>query len=173
MKRFKADIYSQADMARLKQELINYEKQLITKTRLLCKRLSEMGVEIAKARITDLDAVFTGELKSSISAKEKQSGRDKVIFCVAANSKHAVYVEFGTGIVGRSSPYPYPFPDGVSWQYASGKTIRQLADGRYGWFYRRDGKWYFTEGMPSRPFMYGTSLELQNQAVKIAKEVFG
>lgn len=173
MKRFKANIFSQADTARLKQELINYEKQLTNKTRLLCKRLSELGVEIAKARITDLDAVFTGELKSSISANEKQSGKDKVIFCVAANNKHAVYVEFGTGIVGRSSPYPYPFPNGVSWQYASGKTIRQLTDGRYGWFYRRDGKWYFTEGMPSRPFMYGTSLELQNQVLKIAKEVFG
>lgn len=171
-KKFKANIFSQSSIEKLKRDLLDYKSDLKSKTETLCSRLADMGVEIAKAKITDLDAVFTGELKSSIKAEQKNSNSEKIIFAVVADSKHAVYVEFGTGIVGRASPYPTEFPDGVTWQYASGKTIRQLADGRYGWFYQRDGKWYFTEGMPSRPFMYGTSLELQNQVVKVAKEVF-
>ena len=75
--------------------------------------------------------------------------------------------------MGNRSPYPGEWPDGVSWEYASGKTIRQLADGRYGWFYEDDGgQWWFTEGMPSRPFMYYTSIQLRDIVVKTAKEVF-
>ena len=37
----------------------------------------------------------------------------------------------------------------------------------------KDGKWHYTEGLPARPFMYMTSLELQNEVVKIAQEIFG
>lgn len=169
--KFKSNIFSQPEILRLKQDLINYENQLMSKTRLLCKKLADLGVEIAKARITELDAIFTGELRQSITSQDK-SGGNKVIFCVVADNAHAVFVEFGTGIVGKTSPYPYELPDGVSWEYASGKTIRQLADGRYGWFYQRDGKWYFTEGMPSRPFMHDTSIQLGQNIQKIAKEVF-
>ena len=93
---------------------------------------------------------------------------------MVAGTDHAAFVEFGTGIVGKQSPYPYQLPEGVDWQYASGKTIRQLADGRYGWFYPADdGKWYFTEGMPSRPFMYMTAIELCDIVSQTAKVVFG
>lgn len=172
-KKFKANIFSQSDIKKLQKDLLNYKSELQIKTETLCRRLAEMGVEIAKAQITTLDAIFTGELQSSIMAEEKNNSNNKVVFAVIADSKHAVFVEFGTGIVGKSSPYPYELPDGVTWQYASGKTIRQLADGRYGWFYQRDGKWYFTEGMPSRPFMYNTSVEMQNNVLRIAQEVFG
>jgi len=35
-----------------------------------------------------------------------------------------------------------------------------------------NGNWYFTQGMPSRPFMYETSMELMNLVVKTAREVF-
>ena len=70
--------------------------------------------------------------------------------------------------------YPYPFPEGVDWEYSTGKTIVEVSPGQYGWFYPGDdGKWYFTQGMPSRPFMYETSLELMNLVVKTAREVFG
>ena len=65
-------------------------------------------------------------------------------------------------------------PEGVSWQYASGKTIHQISDGRYGWFYQDDNvDWWFTEGMPSRPFMYLTANELRQIVTQTAKEVFG
>ena len=92
---------------------------------------------------------------------------------MVTGSSHAAVVEMGSGIIGKQSPYPGKLPDGVTWNYASGKTIRQLADGRYGWFYPGDdGNWYFTEGMPSRPFMYYTSLQLMKLVEKTVKEVF-
>ena len=90
-----------------------------------------------------------------------------------ADSHHAAFVEFGTGQFGLESAYPYPFPEGVDWQYNTGETIFEISPGQYGWFYPGDdGRWYFTQGMPSRPFMYETSLELMNLVVTTAKEVF-
>lgn len=154
----------------LQKELKRYQENLVNKAARLAKRLSEEGVDIAQVKIADLDAIFTGELIASVHSEFKDSTKSGAIFAIVADSSHAIYVEMGTGIVGARHPYPGKLPA----VYAQGKTIRQIADGRYGWFYKDDnGNWWFTEGMPSRPFMYLTSLELQTKVVKIAKEIFG
>ena len=155
------------------KQLRAYQNDLTYKCQLLAEKLAENGVEIARVQIADLDAIFTSELLSSIHAEYKGSTKGGSVWSVVAGTDHAMFVEFGTGIVGKQSPYPGELPDGVSWEYASGKTIRQLADGRYGWFYKDDdGQWRFTEGLPSRPFMYYTSIRLRDIVVKTAKEVF-
>lgn len=151
-----------------------YQNDLTYKCQLLAEKLAEKGVEIARLQLADLDAIFTAELISSVHAECKGSIKGGGIWAVVAGTDHAMFVEFGTGIVGKRSPYPGKLQEGVDWQYASGKTIRQLADGRYGWFYKDDdGQWWFTEGMPSRPFMYYTAQELEKIVVETAKEVFG
>lgn len=88
------------------------------------------GVEIARVQIADLDAIFTSELISSIHAEYEGSTKGGGIWAVIAGTDHAAFVEFGTGIVGQQSPYPGKLPEGVSWQYASGKlSIRfQMED---------------------------------------------
>lgn len=159
----------------LQKELVRYQEYLTNKAAQLAKALSEIGVDIARVQIADLDAIFTGELIASIHSEYKDSTKHGAIFAVVADSEHAVFVEFGTGQRGKDSPYPYPLPEGVSWDYATGKTIRQNAKtGAYYWFYPgQDGLWHYTEGMPSRPFMYLTSMELMQKIPEIAKEVFG
>lgn len=155
-------------------QIKSYQNDLTYKCQLLAEKLAEKGVEIARLQLADLDAIFTTELISSVHAEYKGSVKGGGIWVVVAGTDHAMFVEFGTGIVGKRSPYPGNLPDGIDWQYASGKTIRQLADGRYGWFYKDDdGQWWFTEGMPSRPFMYYTAQELEKIVVETAREVFG
>lgn len=168
------DILSQSSIKQLQRDLEKYRDSLEYKAKALAETLSERGVEIARVQIADLDAIFTGELIQSIHSEYVTSQKGGAVFAVVADSGHAVFVEFGTGVVGQRSPYPYEFPEGVSWQYASGKTIRRLKDGRYGWFYQdKDGNWWFTEGMPSRPFMHNTATELYQIIAKTAKEIFG
>ena len=159
----------------IQKELDKYRDSLTYKARLLAEKLSERGAEIARVQIADLDAIFTGELIASIHSEYKDSTKYGAIFAVVADSSHAVFVEFGTGQRGEDKPYPYPLPEGVSWDYNVGKTIRQNpVTGRYFWFYPgQDGKWHYTEGMPSRPFLYNTSMELIREVPKIAKKVFG
>lgn len=156
------------------KELEGYKANFLhEKLQELTRKIAERGVEIAKANITTLDAIFTGELLGSISAKEESASAGKAVFCIVTDSEHAAFVEFGTGQLGQEGPYPYPLPDGVEWNYNTGRTIFEISPGEYGWFYYRDGQWYFTQGMPSRPFMYETSLELIQEIPKIAKTVFG
>lgn len=158
----------------LKKDLLNYKNNILQqKVNLLSKLLAEKGVDIAQVNVARLDAIFTGELISSIHTKYGGSTNGTAIFYVVADSNHAAFVEFGTGQLGMEGGYPYPFPEGVDWEYNTGKTIFEISPGQYGWFYPGDdGQWYFTQGMPSRPFMYETSLELMNLVVKTAREVF-
>ena len=165
---------SLSGLNQFKRDLQKYKTNVLErKAELLARRLAEKGVDIAKSNITTLDAIFTGELLSSMRAENGGGAKGTAIFYVVADSRHAVFVEFGSGQLGLEGGYPYPFPEGVDWQYNTGKTIFEISPGQYGWFYQdANGNWYFTQGMPSRPFMYETSLELMQLVVKTAKEVF-
>ncbi|MBR5172951.1 MAG: hypothetical protein IKW14_06090 [Phascolarctobacterium sp.] len=170
---FKSDL-STDGVQKLIDDLINYKKDILQrKINLLAKTLAEDGVHIAQANVARLDAIFTGELINSISAKQVASKRGTAVFFIVADSDHAAFVEFGTGQVGKENSYPYPLPEGIKWEYNSGKSIIPIGPGQYGWFYPGDdGRWYFTQGMPSRPFMYETLLEVMKKVEKTAKEVF-
>lgn len=169
---FTSDL-SVSGIEKLKKQIKQYqEKDLQYKVHLFVKKVADLGVDIAKVNVARLGAVFTGELKDSIHTKDGGILGNKAVFYVVADSKHAVFVEFGTGQLGQEAPYPYPMPEGIEWKYNVGATIMEISDGQYGWFYPKDGKWYFTQGMPSRPFMYETAIELEDNLVKIAKEVF-
>ena len=175
MKRvFKTDL-SRSGISDLRKQLVDYKNNVLhQKVDLLAKMLAEKGVAIAQTNIATYDAIFTGELISSIEARYGGSTKGTAVFYVVADSRHAVFVEFGTGQLGQEGGYPYPFPEGIAWEYNTGKTIFEIEPGQYGWFYPGDdGKWYFTQGMPSRPFMYETSIELRGIVEKTAKEVFG
>lgn len=172
MPKFKADL-SVSGIEKLKKEIINYrDNTLQQKVNLLAERLADKGVDIARANVSKLDAIFTGELLSSIQKRQVSSGKGTAVFFVVTDSDHAAFVEFGTGQMGQEMPYPYPLPEGVTWDYNTGKTIFEVSPGQYGWFYPRDGQWYFTQGMPSRPFMYETTMELYETVVQTARDVF-
>lgn len=169
---FKADL-SVVGINELKKQLTAYKTDFLqAKLEELVQRLAERGVEIAKANVTKLDAIFTGELINSLHTESGPTTKDTAVFFIVTDSKHAAFVEFGTGQLGLEGGYPYPFPSGVKWEYNTGSTIFEIEPGKYGWFYKRDGQWYFTQGMPSRPFMYETSIELEMEVQKIAKELF-
>lgn len=171
-KKFKVDILSKSSVDKLRKDLQAYRNDLPNKARLLAQKLADKGVVGAKTRIATLNAVFTGELLSSVYSMNLHSSQNLAVFAVVVDSDHALFVEFGTGQKGQETPYPYPFPAGMDWEYNSGPTIREIAPGQYGWFYPRDGKWYFTQGMPARPYMYETFLELKMIVEQTAREVF-
>jgi len=142
-------------------EVKAYKKQLSEKTVALIKTLVDVGVEIAKAQVRELGAVYTGELEESITGFfDPEVG----IGIVRAGVPYAIYVEFGTGIVGKQNPHPAP----EGWKY----DINEHGEKGWVYFNERDQKWHWTKGMKSRPFMYNTLLELQRQVDDIAREVF-
>lgn len=149
-------------LERAAQEVKKYAMELDEKVEALIRKLAERGAMVAKVQLAALDAVYTGELLSSIEGV--YSEKDNVGI-VRAGAPYAIFVEYGTGVIGAGSPHPKP--DG--WQYDAN------GHGDEGWVYlnERDGKYHWTRGYQSRPFMYNTARELERECVNIAKEVFG
>ncbi len=154
------------------KELQAYKKEVEQKARLLVQRLTDYGADIARIKIVDMGAVYSGELLSGVDGYFSpllNAGYVKV------TSDHVAFVEFGTGVVGQQSPHTNgEYLSKASWGYATGQKIFTTKDGKVGWIYPTDdGSFRFTEGMKSRPFMYQTALELQREFPRMAKEVFG
>lgn len=153
-----------------KQELIVYKQSINDKTQLAVQRLIDMGTEICRAKVIELDIPDTGYLLSKIDGYYSPTLNAGFIYC---DCDYAVFVEFGTGVKGKASPYTGQAMAQVGYQYMGGTTYVTTKDGRIGWYYPADdGTWKFTEGMPSRPFMYETALELRQMLDKIVKEAF-
>ena len=115
-KTYSMNLFSVSSIERLKQELQEYSDGLEYKCREVAERLADKGVEVARVQIADLDAVFTSELLSSIRSEYVSPVKGGAIFAVVAGTDHAMFVEFGTGIVGKQNPYPGELPEGVSWE---------------------------------------------------------
>ena len=150
------------DIGRVIKDIEKYKRELTEKVNLLIEELTDYGVQVAKAQVRELGAWYTGELESSIEGYFSPSVGVGII---KAGAPYAVYVEFGTGIVGKSQPHPSP----DDWRYDINEH------GESGWWYFNDytGHPQWTKGMPSRPFMYNTVRELENACERIAGEVFG
>ena len=149
------------DIDRAIREVKQFKKEFLEKCDRLIEALTDEGVKIAKIQVAQLDAVYTGELMNSIEGYYSPTTNVGII---KAGAYYAAYVEFGTGVVGSQSPHPNP--DG--WQYDVN------GHGDKGWVYYDDysGKFRWTKGFKSRPFMYNTARELERICKKIAEEVF-
>ena len=145
-------------------EIERYETFVAEKAQEFVRLLKELGVEKAK----ELVPVDTGVAQASIIGYMDEN---KGIIQAGGYCK---YIEFGTGVRGLGSQHPSPeYLAIMQWAYNSGATIFTTKDGREGWYYPADdGSWRFTEGMPSRPFMFETAKYLKSEATRLAKEAF-
>lgn len=152
----------QKDIDRAIKELKQFKTEFLKKCNQLVQELTEHGVDVAKVEVTQLDAVYTGELRNSIEGYFSPTSNVGII---KAGALYAVHVEFGTGVVGQRSPHPN----------AQGYRYDINAHGDEGWFYYDDdsGQVRWTKGFKSRPFMYNTARQLEKDCKKIAEEVFG
>ena len=154
------------------KELQSYKKEVESKAKLLVERLTDQGADLVRVKIVEMGAFDTGELLSGVSGYYSPSLN---VGFIRVTSDHVAFVEFGTGVVGKSSPHPNAeYLSKAAWGYATGAKIFTTKDGRVGWIYPTDdGGYRFTEGMAARPFMYETALELAREFPRLAKEVFG
>lgn len=134
------------------------------------KRLVDEGAVIARTEVVHLDAVYTGKLANSIDHFYDEATHTGFVRC---NADYGVFVEFGTGIVGKTHPYGGTAMAAAGYRYGGGTTYVQLSDGRVGWYFPTDdGTFVFTEGQPSRPFMWNTAQMMKKQVIPIARQVF-
>jgi phage gpG-like protein len=124
--------------------------------------IAERGERIARRELRKAGISPGGTLGQSITSEYDEQRKLGV---VKTDCPYAGFVEFGTGIVGKGSPHPEAGTHG--WKYDINEH------GEKGWVYydRKRGKFFWTKGRPSVPFMYLTAQELKQMAPKIAAEV--
>lgn len=138
-------------------EIREFKRQLMETCKELKKVLAEEGAEIAKMQVASMEAVDTGLLEHSIHGIYDPSTGNGIVY-VDKSCPYAIYVEYGTGIVGAGDPHPEAAE--VGWAY----DVNQ--HGIKGWVYKsdKDGKYHWTQGYFSRPFMYNTLRWLEEAA---------
>lgn len=151
-------------------ELQMYKEELERRVNLLLRRLVDDGASIARAKLVEYEAVYSGELLNSINGVI-----DGNIGVIRVDNDYAVFIEFGTGPVGAKKPHeladesyyrPTPW-----YTKADGKPMDEI----YDWvpMNRGDGVFYLAFGQKSKPFMYETAQALRDELPSIAREVFG
>lgn len=147
------------------RDLEDYRKDFLRKCNELIRQLTQHGEEIAKMEVVQLGAFDTGNLHDSIHG---YFDPDVGIGFIRAEAWYAVYVEYGTGVVGARNAHPNAGAHG--WIYDHNHH------GENGWIYfsAHNGQCQFhhTRGQVSSPFMYNTFRILQKQAQEIARTVF-
>lgn len=114
--------------------------------------------------------VDKGDLISGISHSVKVN-KNSVVGKVVCKSDHAAFVEFGTGVVGASVPYPEEMATDKEGKAYVRNVPSQSKDATGGWHYYKDGAWHYTHGMKPRPFMFNTAKYMENVAPKIARRI--
>ena len=176
-KNFTAEL-SVSGIKKLAQELRDYQSGLQEKCEEYVKRLAESGIEVAKQNTdkfgkyitfsTDVDAdkdgctalvlmTNTGIIKSEWLTREGVK---------SADVSPILMVEFGSG---RKAQNPKKIPGVGTGTFPGGTHGNEP-----GWWYMDlNGAWHYSTGITPQQPMYKASLKISENAIKIAKEVFG
>lgn len=161
------------------KEVQAYQKNLPAKCRTLVERLTEIGLQEAKARIgqSPLGSTITITTKASPA----KVGCKAILVGVGQTQQPAdekfepintlIMVEFGAGITYNPVDNPTASEFGFGIGTYPGQTH---AFDPEGWMYKdADGKWHHSFGIKATMPMYGATQAMGDQISKIAKEVFG
>lgn len=148
----KFDITISGNLTKLNEIKKKFTEELPQK---IVSELVDFGKERAKDNVSTLGAIDMGELYESIDGEVSAPQPHYCEGKVKAGTDHCKFVEFGTGIVGKGRPHP----EG-GWAYdVNGHGVS-------GWWYYDDvrGKVRWTQGMPSRPYMYNARKQTEEMA---------
>lgn len=148
-----------------------YRQWIVRKTDELSKRLADLGATAASLHFSR--AIYNGTNDFEITVEPRGQG----VYAVRANGDTVLFVEFGSGLIGYGHPEvgeygPGTYPGKGHW------------DDPKGWWYPTDdpgeirstnkaGQGYaHSYGNPPNAPMYNTVKELEQEIVRVAKEVF-
>ena len=123
------------------------------------RRLAEIGA--TKASLGFSRAVYTGDNDVSISVEPIENG-----YSIIASGEAVLFIEFGSGVTygyGHPAPMNYgpgTYPGNGHW------------DDPKGWWLPKDKGGLHTYGKLPSATMYQTGKELQQEILRIAREVF-
>lgn len=173
---------SPSSIAKAIMELNDFQKQLKKAMNELVELLTKDGVDIAKMNVTAMGAIYSGALEASINGYFSPNlGAGFIRAGEGLDNGYAIFVEYGTGIIGAASPHPgigdneWTDPPPNSYKGHVYDSYDSQGHGADGWVYKKDsdGSYHWTLGYHSRPFMYETYRWLESIAPRRAADTFG
>lgn len=174
---FKSDL-SISGLNTLKNQLLQYKDELPMKCEKLVSRLLQSGVAVSQARISESPLGKYVTVTTNISADKM--GCKGILLAKGAVKEQDGYapfsillaIEFGAGVHFNPTPNPLissEFPYGV------GTFPGQTHAYQDTWFYwdENSQEWKPTHGVKATMPMYSADMEIIQNVVKFAKEVFG
>lgn len=163
---------SESEIDRAMQELNDYKRELIRKTELLQKKVTERLREEAQRGFNGavVDDLLRGGQK--LAQVKVTVGNRGDITLVIANGEDAVWVEFGAGVYHNGTPGTSPHPHGAELGmliggYGKGNGKKEV------WGYYDGGELKLTHGTPARMPMTRAVTTVLNDIQSIVKEVWG
>lgn len=162
------------------KEVKAYQKDLTRKCEILCRRLTEEGIQVAQAHIGS--SGFGKYIRLSSEIMPEQAGCRAVLYMEDASKivsewqtldgvksaevSPTLMLEFGAGLKAEN-------PAGIA-----GVGTGTFPGGKHGnepgWYYMDlNGEWHYSSGVAPKMPMYFAGKEMRTKIVSIAKEVFG
>ena len=172
---FKADL-SVSGLNDLKRQLLQYKDELTTKCEKLVSRLLQSGVAVSQTNISESPLGKYVTVTTNISSDKM--GCKGILLAKGAVKEQDGYapfsillaIEFGAGIHFN----PTPNPNADKFGLGVGTFPGQVHAFEDMWFYwdEKSQEWKPTHGVKATMPMYSADMEIIQNVVKIAKEVF-
>lgn len=173
---FKTDL-SISGIKALQKQLADYRYSLPQKCKELTERLKDIGINVIEARIGQSPLGKYITVKTDMS--EEKAGYKAILIATGAVKESEGYapfntllaIEFGAGIHYN----PIPNPNAEEFGLGVGTFPGQIHAFEDGWYYWDDKaqKWRYTHGVKATMPMYSASVEMAENVVRLAKDIFG
>lgn len=173
----KADL-SISSIRNLQKELEKYSDSLTYKCELLVKRLAEAGIPVidenmAKSAFTvDEKGIQSGADTQHYTHIKLKSFGDYARADLIVEGKELLFIEFGAGVYYNGAEGSSPHPKGQEFGYVIGSYGKGHGVQKVWGYYADNGELILTHGVEATMPMYRASLNIAENVVKIAKEVF-
>lgn len=144
------------------KQIETYRREIEQKTREFTEKLAYIGLKEASVRFTT--AMYDGDNDVKVTLSKTSNG-----YQIEAEGKAVCFIEFGAGVYyNGTEPYPKPRPSEISkiGEYGKGKGKQQM------WVYNKDDEKFYTHGNPAAMPMWYATKEMEQNILRIAREVF-
>ena len=160
------DIFDPASIQAAVREIEAYKKWVIEKTNTLAERLAQYG--LSRVQVGYASAIYDREKTGrdvTVTVEERGTGQ----YAIVAGGHDVLFLEFGSGIK-YGAGHPLDSKLGMGPGTYPGQT--HVPEPGYWWYKGEDGKRHYSVGNAPSMVMYLTSMELETEVERIAKEVF-
>lgn len=167
-----------SSIKQLQEELEKYKDSLNNKLSIFVRKLAESGISVidqnmAKANFTvDSNGIQSGADPQHYTHIKLNSFGDYARADLIVEGKELLFIEFGSGVYYNGAAGTSPHPKGEEFGYVIGSYGKGHGVQKVWGYYAESGELILTHGVEATMPVYKASLEIAQNVVKIAKEVF-